>query len=318
MLSFVKTKFGLILLSSIISAVLFIGVYEVIKNIQYYRWKENFDNSGWLGKVTIPSPNPVLMWEYRPYSEFKGIRTNRYGFRDTDYDSTAKSDNDFRIAFAGDSVTLGMGVNQEATFVRKFEIAANRKDSRYHRIQALNFGVDGYSTPQIYEMIRTKVLQFSPDKVVYMMCLNDFDFSLSSGKKNLYFKKPASFLVSNIEMAYLRLYGGEFHQYFFRKNKQVVFQNILDMNRLLDEKGISFQVVIVPVFPATFDNYPLQGMVKEIAMFLKENGIQVFDLHEAFYESGESPGFYASDIWHPNVKGHRFIARQLLPSVLLE
>ncbi len=48
------------------------------------------------------------------------------------------------------------------------------------------------------------------------------------------------------------------------------------------------------------------------------NDIQVFDLHEDFSESGESPGFYASDTWHPNSRGHWFIARQLLPSVPLE
>ena len=123
------------------------------------------------------------------------IKTNRYGFRDLDRESTAKPDGTFRIVFAGDSVTLGVGIPLETTFVRRFEMEANQMESQY-RIQALNFAVDGYNTPQICEMIRSKVMSFSPDKVVYVMCLNDFDFELSSGDKILYFRKPRSFLLS--------------------------------------------------------------------------------------------------------------------------
>ena len=108
--SFAKTKLGLLLLSSLFSLVLFVGAYELVKHVEYYRWRETFDNFGWLGKVTIASPNPVLMWEYRPYGQFEQVKTNRYGFRDRDYESTTKPDNILRIAFAGDSATLGMGV----------------------------------------------------------------------------------------------------------------------------------------------------------------------------------------------------------------
>ena len=115
--------------------------------------------------------------------------------------------------------------------------------------------------------------------------------------------------------------GGDFHQYHFRKNKNVVFQNILDMREMLERQGSSFQVVILPIFPyfpVTFDNYPLLDMHNEIGMFLKENGIRFLDLHEAFTKSEKLPRYYAPDVWHPNVNGHRFIAQQLLHSVLLD
>ena len=315
-----KTKYRLLLLSATIAAVLFVGAFEIAKHVQYYRWKANFDNFGWFGKITIPSPNPVLMWEYRPYGKIEQIKTNRYGFRDIDYESTANPDKTFRIAFAGDSITLGMRVSREQTFVHQFEVEANHVETRY-RIQALNFAVDGYNTPQILEMIRTKVLNFAPDKVVYMMCLNDFDFAQSSGDKVRYFRKPKSFFLETIEKAYQRLHGGDFHQYHFRKNKNVVFRNILDMRDMLEREGSSFQVVVLPIFPdvpVTFDNYPILDMHKEIGMFLEQNGIRFLDLRDAFAERGELPRNYASDVWHPNVKGHRFIAQQLLPSVLLD
>jgi lysophospholipase L1-like esterase len=316
--SLAKTKLGLILLSSTVSMAILVGVFETIENIRYYRWRKNFDNFGWFGRITVPSPNPVLMWEYRPYGEFKELKMNRYGFRDRDYDSTAKPENIYRLAFIGDSVTLGVRVSADQTFVRQFEAAANQVASRYI-VQALNFAVDGYGTPQIYEMLRTKALDFAPDKVIYVLCLNDFDFGESSGLKILYFRKPRSFLLPRLETVYQRLRGGDYHAYHFRKNKKAVYQNILDMKALLHREAISFQIVVLPVFPRTtagFADYPLRDMHKEIGEFLRENGIRYVDLLDAFTEEGKPPRSYASDIWHPNAEGHLFIARKLLPSAL--
>ncbi|MCP4200887.1 MAG: SGNH/GDSL hydrolase family protein [bacterium] len=317
---FVTSKLKWLLVSTTVSSVLLVGGYEVTKNVQYYRWRENFDNYGWFDKVTIPSRNPVLMWEYRSYGKYvhARIRTNRYGFRDRDYKSTKKPCNTFRVAFAGDSITLGLGIHLRETFVRQFEMEASRMKSQ-PRVQALNFGVDGYNTPQILEVVRTKVLPFSPDKVVYVMCLNDFDFDESSGEKILYFRKPKSFFLLTLEKALQRLQGGDFHRFHFKKNKMVVFQSILDMKEILEPRGIDFQVVLVPVFPdrpLTFDDYPLLDVHQEIGEFSKEKAISLLDLRAAFAASGGLPRDYALDVWHPNVKGHRFIAEQLLSSVL--
>lgn len=43
-ISFAKTKLGLLLLSSTVSVVVFVGVFETLENIQYYRWRTSFDN----------------------------------------------------------------------------------------------------------------------------------------------------------------------------------------------------------------------------------------------------------------------------------
>ena len=187
-------KFGLSLASTIVAVILFVGVFEVVENIRYSIWRTNFDNFGWFGKITVPSKNPLLMWEYRPYGEFEQIKTNRWGFRDVDYESKEKPENTLRVAFAGDSITLGMKVAAQETFVRQFEAEANSLNSR-RRIQTLKFGIDGYHAIQINELIRTKVLAFSPDIVVYTMCLNDFDFNQPSGRKIRYFKKPESWFL---------------------------------------------------------------------------------------------------------------------------
>lgn len=313
--SFAKSSFGLLLLSTTICVVLLAGTYEAVENIRYHRWKRNFDK---IGLLAVRSPNPVLMWEYRPYAEWQKLKINRYGFRDRDYESMAKPANTYRVAFIGDSITLGLFVAVEETFVRQFEAAANQ-GVLLHKVQALNFGIDGYNTPQVYEMLRTRVLDFAPDEIVYVLCLNDFDFEDSSGTKILYFQKPASFVLAALEEVYRhriyqQLLGGDFHLYHFKKNKQIVFQKILEMKAILEAESIRFQVVVLPVFHETatdFREYPLRGMHKEIGTFLHANGIQYFDLLEAFTEQPKPPKFYAHDIWHPNPEGHRLIAQNL-------
>ena len=178
---------------------------------------------------------------------------NRWGFRDRDYETPVKPPETHRIAFLGDSVTLGLGVAAEDMFVRRFEDAANRLGLG-HAVQTLNFSVDGYNTVQVNEMLRTKALPFAPDKVIYVLCLNDFDFQDASGEKIRYFRKPKSFLLEALEQIYrVRIYqqlaGSDFHHYHFNKNKEIAFQSIRDMHALAKQNGIGFHVVVLPIFP---------------------------------------------------------------------
>ena len=317
-MKYFKTGFGIAIVSSCITLLLFIGVFELFENWRYGKWKEQFQGQGWLGKVTIPSPNPTLMWEYKPYGQYEEIRINRYGFRDIDTELKNKPENVYRIAFAGDSVTLGLYVDLEQTFSKQFELKANRKQDSVN-IQALNFAIDGYNTPQILELVKTKILDFMPDKVVYVLCLNDFDFSESSGLKILYFKKPDSFFWLRMEQAYRVLSGIDFHQFHFNKNHARVFSSLVDMKQLLQNKGIAFEVVIIPVFPEKdndYSSYPVRGIHQQLSGFLASNNIAYVDLLPLFEQQGKPPSYWASDIWHPNLHGHTLIAEQFTSELM--
>ena len=314
--AFRVSKFSLSLASTFVAAILLVGLFEVVQNIRYSRWRTNFDNHGWFGKLTVPSENPVLLWEYRPYGEFEQIKTNRWGFRDVDYESMEKPENTLRVAFAGDSITLGFNVGAQETFVRQFEVEATKVHSHL-RIQALNFGIDGYHALQISELVRTKVLAFSPDTIVYTMCLNDFDFTRSSGSKMRYFQKPKSWFLYRMDRLYRKLSRTEVHLYNFQKNKTVVLQNLLDLRDMLQEMGVGFQIIVLPIFQgSSFDEYPIREMHEELGDFFVENGIHYLDLLEPFSRQGQPPEYFSLDIWHPNANGHQFIARQLLASIL--
>ena len=298
-------------------------LYEIIENVRYTLWKAHFDGYGDFERLTIPSVDDILIWEYKPYAHYKNIVTNRYGFREEDADLLTKHASEYRVAFIGDSVTLGFGVDVEKTFVRRFEKIAQTKLPG-HNVRGLNFGIDGYNTIQIEALLNTKVLDFSPDKVIYVMCLNDFDFEDASAGKIRYFRKPASFFLYRIRRLYKLILGinyqeVKYHRYYFKKNKDIVFQSILAMRETLRERNISFCMAIVPVKSKTmidFKQYALQDVHDDIMHFLKKNKINSVDLLPIFQQSEKPPEQTFLDIWHPNASGHQTIADALIQQFL--
>ena len=305
--------------SVLVTLLVFALVWEARGNFRYYRWRKRFDNNGWLGRLTVASPNPTLLWEYRPNAQVEGLATNRYGFRDVDYPTPEKPAGVHRIAFLGDSITLGQGVGPEETFVRRLGEAAAASG---RPVQALNFGVDGYQALQIRELLTAKVLAFQPDQDVYVMCINDFDFSDSSGRKISYFRKPRSFLLQDLERAWRSLRGIEFHHYHFAKHRDEVFAAILDMGRVLRGRRAGFLVALVPVFPEGkggpeyFERYPFADLHRAIVGFCERNGVGVHDLLADFRRQPPPPERYALDLWHLTPEGHRVVAESLLPALL--
>jgi lysophospholipase L1-like esterase len=304
--------------STVVTLLVLALAWELRGNFRYYRWRARFDNAGWVGTLTVASPNPALIWEYRPYGEAAGVATNRYGFRDVDYPTRDKPAGTRRIAFLGDSITVGMGVVPEDTFVRRVAKAAAAPG---RLLQALNFGVDGYHALQIRELLTAKVLAFQPDQVVYVMCLNDFDFTDSSGRKISYFRKPRSFLLQDLDRAWRALRGTEFHHHHFSKHRDEVFGAILEMKRALEERQAGLLVALVPVFPEGkdgvdyFARYPLVDLHREVVAFCGRNDVPVHDLLEDFRRQPAPPDRYARDLWHLTEEGHRVVAESLLPAL---
>ena len=288
--------------------------FEIVSHVRYRRWRASFDNEGWIGRLTVASADPALLWEYRPYGEAQGVATNRWGFRDVDYATPAKPAGIRRIAFIGDSVTLGMGVVPEETFVARVgarAVAAGRQ------AQTLNFAVDGYNALQVRELLTAKVLAFQPDDVVYVLCLNDFDFTDSSGRKIAYFRPPRFFFPQWLEQRLRALRRTEFHRYHFGKHKDEVFQALAEMRDLLAARRVGFLLAIVPVFPdrpgdpVYFEHYPLRDIHEATLGFAAERGFRAHDLLVDFRAQPRPPQRYLLDLWHLSAEGHRVVSEAL-------
>ena len=288
---------------------LFILGYEAYSNIRYYKWKKGFSGNSYIKLITVRSPNNALIWEYRPYGEFDIIKINRYGFRDLDYATKAKPPGITRVVFLGDSVTVGLKANFDSIFTRQFEKLLNRNN-----LQSLNVAVDGYDVRQITELMRAKAIDFNPDKIYYMICLNDFDFEDTSSLKTKYFRKPTSFFLEGIRKAPRKvkeLFGKNYLDCFFDQNKSVFYENILTMNKLCSDKNISFEAVIVPAIPEKggFKGYQYTRIHKEIDSFLKGSSINHTDLLDDFSKASINPKDFFIDCWHLNEKGHYLTAK---------
>jgi lysophospholipase L1-like esterase len=315
---------------AVVTGLLGLTIWEVVLRVRYHRWHEAYDNEGWFGRLTVPSDDPVLLWEYKPYgatSDMWGpIVTNRFGFRERDLATPEKPPGTIRIAFVGDSVTLGMFVKGQDIFVRRLEAIIHQELGR-PGVEVLNFSVDGYDATQVREMLVRKVTPFAPDLVVYALCLNDFDHEISSGDKSRYFEQPRLFVWKAIADAVvaLRVRSAGYHEHVFAAHQERVYDEIRTMRRAVEAARGRFMVAILPLFPikskepllggeptGTMRAYPAswRAIARQVGEHLAGEGVPFVDLYPPFADV-DDPTSVAIDIWHPHARGHELIAHHL-------
>lgn len=309
--------FLLVIVSTLLSLLIVAVIFEFVASYRYDAWREAFVEKGGLyGALTVASDNDVLIWEYRPEAVGSTwnstISTNNMGFRDRNWKITKRPGSE-RVVFAGDSVTLGLGVNVEQTFVRLIEQSAQTGEPPID-IETMSFAVGGYSALQITEMIREKAVPYSPDVIIYVMCMNDFDFAHSSGQIMKFFRKPENFLLRFLERTYAKFFVDHYYDYHFQKNKDAVFAAIYRLNSELDVLGTEFIVAMMPIFDGedADANYPIAAMHREILQRLSAENIGVIDLLGTFDNRDAPRSYFAFDDVHLTAEGHQLAAEKIV------
>ena len=114
-----------------------------------------------------------LGWSQIPNHEasFRGrdfnikVRSNAYGFRDTEYQFGRRAGMK-RVIVLRDSYTWGWGVEQEEIFC---EVA----ERKMKNTEFINLGHNAYGTAQEYLLFKKSGIQFSPDLTVLAFYYND-------------------------------------------------------------------------------------------------------------------------------------------------
>jgi hypothetical protein len=116
--------------------------------------------------------NPGAHGRYKREGE-SYVRINNDGFRGPDY-AKAKPPGVVRVAVIGDSYAEAIQVDEDKTFtaVAGRELA-DCPELKGKRIEAMNFGVDGYGTAQELITLQRKVWAYSPDIVVLAIFLGN-------------------------------------------------------------------------------------------------------------------------------------------------
>ncbi|MCC3412825.1 MULTISPECIES: SGNH/GDSL hydrolase family protein [unclassified Microcoleus] len=277
------------------------------------------------GEIYAYKPNGKLLYTYpdnpRGYfnekNEVSGT-INAKGFRGADL-PFEKANGITRIAFLGDSFTLGMGVKDNDTLPISFERAIQ---SKYPNTQVLNFGISGTSTKEQIKLLEEYVIKFKPDVVVIVVFLNDADRTgtinfisrpkvLAEVRKNSFFINA---LIGSIEkpMLYKEMVRHYLDGYLEGSPGWESVKTGLRKGKTISEQQ-NFQLVVA-VYPVLFkldDSYPFRHIHKTIEDYCASLKIPFVDLFDGFVGQQDSKLWVHKTDQHPNEVANRIAAGEL-------
>ncbi len=122
--------------------------------------------------------DPVLGWRLQP-GVYGPMRINSHGFRGPEWSSGKAATK--RIAHLGDSSTMGFTIADDSHVYASLLPRLLQRDGL--ELEALNFGVDGYSSHQGRILLEQVLGDFTPDYVSLYFGYNDHHFSNASDRE---------------------------------------------------------------------------------------------------------------------------------------
>lgn len=294
-----------------------------------------------------PTSIPNLGWEPTPGAVKKNNVTyliNLSGFRDkTNGIWRQWKSNDLKIAFIGDSITYGGGVNYENTFCCIVESILSK--TGFNTVRVVNFGMLGINSRQHWAILKYKVIPLKPDIVIIAYFLNDterrkveklpisFQYILRYFHFGTFLSERIITFLENRKAQQIRnppgnelgrenLYEGytkktidTYDTMAWEDNKEI----ILSMKRLCNQEGIKyFAFVIFPFEDQIKGSCPATPQ-KKITQFLSDNAIPYLDMakiYEIYSRINNEKLYLQEDNCHPNATGH-YIAGKAISEWLL-
>jgi len=162
-------------LTALISACLTVVILSAVLHLFVKSFRAPFNH--WENTIGMWVPENTIGWINK--KNFTGyclgnilVKTDEYGFRFNGSLHRRKKEDKKRVFFLGDSVTWGVGVNQEDSFSGYVTTLLDKPTTK--NVEIFNGGVVGYSTFQEYLYLKNYISGFDPDIVVINLCYNDF------------------------------------------------------------------------------------------------------------------------------------------------
>jgi lysophospholipase L1-like esterase len=270
-------------------------------------------------------PNSTLKYVYpdNPRGYFDAENTvygtiNSFGFRGPE--TTMEPDSGtMRIAFLGDSFTLGVGVRDEHTLPALVE--KDLRASEPH-VEVLNFGASGSAPPYQIQLMKERVLDFRPDVVVDVVFLNDAGSipTMQFISRAWYLRRLrrhshlANAVIGRLERGIVTKHMIEVYEHDFQDDSEgyrKMKASLSEGARVARENGVQFVIAVYPVLFHVGEDYPFGSIHERIAEFCRSENIPFIDLQPAF------AGQRDPDLWvhvsdqHSNEVANELAARRL-------
>ena len=275
------------------------------------------------------------------------IEVNNLGFRGDDIIDGDRSFTGLKVAFLGDSFTLGEGVKIRDTFAEKIAARINADPDRTVPVKSYNFGMPGYNTTQAYWALKTWVLPLRPDLVVLGYFLNDaagpyftrdprtgaisgdpanpfFWPALAEGPpEGVYRLRTARLIRQRIQQILVARRTVDYYLGLYTPQNPHWETNRHHLKAIIHEcrrHRIGLVVVCLPVFYRLDGDYPFKKIhqtVREVVAAEAAAGSPVFVDMLPYFQGLDSRRLWVhpSD-HHPNALAHAMIADVLAPIVV--
>ncbi|MFZ5447740.1 MAG: SGNH/GDSL hydrolase family protein [Thermodesulfobacteriota bacterium] len=216
------------------------------------------------------------------------INTDEMGLRyqgaNTRYE--AKSHNEYRIVFLGDSFTFGQGVDNDKVFSHIISEYLNKWQSDY-KVKIFNFGVSGYNVKTMVDTFYYRALRVKPDLVIMCIIYDDFDINRTGvvdsygytvnkyGSEHSKFWSFTKRLLRNVHLVYIL-------RDIFRPSPgpesetvegiPQTYQYLQQFKDIAEAQGISYLIVTLP------SKHPRDAHILEIQEQLQKDNIRYYDL----------------------------------------
>ena len=302
------------------------GYYEGLMDSRSYTSQLSWSNTSkapehWrpiMESDLVEDGEGVLVYQLKPNlkSSYKdaGFRTNDAGLRDKNY-AEAKDSSTLRIALLGASYEQGAGVENHQTFEAVLEDSLNAQlaGKPYTGVEILNFAVGGYSPVQNVATAADKMMPFGPDVMLYAMystekrrMLMQMENIVQQGRTLPY---PGINAIIEDSGAKSDMTKDEIRALLDPYAEDLLAWSFGEMAATSRANGIEPVALMMPT------TRELDGIDPEwkgiLTRITQEAGFTLIDMEGAYGDVEELDVALAAYDQHPNVLGHRLLARRL-------
>ncbi len=244
------------------------------------------------------------------------VTINRWGMRDRDYEKTP-APGTYRIALVGASHTFGSGVLLEENFESLLEERLNReaRGEPHGSYEILNFAVEGYSALDVLAELESKVFDFSPASVFYVIHPLDAHLAVERLCKLMDAKVPVPYEGA---VAFAARHGvtpgtpeATGRRVLAEHKAELLSWTYHEIAARCQERGVAGVAVFLPILSK--HDYDLDAAA--ILDLARTSGLLTLDL-SGVYDGRPAESLHLAP-WddHPNPEGHRLVAARLYDAI---